>query len=67
LLAEELKQKFCTMIEADLKVQEYDFHLRAPGQDTRKYTFRTYDEVMLAVMVRRLLDNTITRVCINSQ
>lgn len=56
LLAEELKQKFCTMNEVELKVQEYDFHLRAPGQDTRKYTFKTYDEVMLAVMVCRFLD-----------
>lgn len=49
-LAEELKQKFCTMNEADISVQLYDFHLRAPGQDTRKYTFKIYDEVMLAPM-----------------
>jgi actin-related protein 8 len=48
LLAEELKQKFCTMNEADISVQLYDFHLRASGQDTRKYAFKTYDEVMLA-------------------
>ncbi|KAL2443869.1 putative actin-related protein 8 [Exophiala dermatitidis] len=47
-LAEELKQKFCTMNEADISVQLYDFHLRAPGQDTRKYTFKIYDEVILA-------------------
>ncbi|KAI9843503.1 MAG: actin-like protein arp8 [Thelocarpon superellum] len=50
LLAEELKQKFCTMNEADISVQLYDFHLRASGQDTRKYTFKTYDEVLLAPM-----------------
>ncbi|KAK3177737.1 hypothetical protein Dsin_033216 [Dipteronia sinensis] len=49
-LMEELKQKFCTMLEADISVQLYDFHLRAPGQDTRKYTFKTYDEVILAPM-----------------
>lgn len=49
-LAEELKQKFCTMTEADVSVQLYDFHLRAPGQDTRKYTFKIYDEVILAPM-----------------
>ena len=48
VLAEELKQKFCTMNEADISVQLFDFHLRAPGQDTRKYQFKTYDEVLLA-------------------
>lgn len=52
LLAEELKQKFCTCNEAEISVQLYEFHLRASGQDTRKYTFKTYDEVMLAPMVR---------------
>lgn len=48
LLAEEIKAKFCTMNEADISVQLYDFHLRAHAQDTRKYTFKTYDEVLLA-------------------
>ena len=48
LLAEEIKSKFCTMNEADISVQLFDFHLRASGQDTRKYTFKTYDEVLLA-------------------
>lgn len=48
LLAEELKSKFCTMNEADISVQLYDFHLRVSGRDTRKYTFKTYDEVLLA-------------------
>ena len=48
LLAEELKQRFCTMNEADVSVQLFDFHLRASGQDTRKYTFKAYDEVLLA-------------------
>lgn len=52
LLAEELKQKFCTLEDAHISVQLYEFHLRAPGQDTRKYSFKTYDEVMLAPMVR---------------
>lgn len=49
-LAEELKAKYCTMTEADISVQLYDFHLRAPNQDTRKYTFKIYDEVILAPM-----------------
>ena len=48
LLAEELKTKFCTMNEADVSVQLFDFYLRAPDQNTRKYTFKTYDEVLLA-------------------
>lgn len=60
-LAEELKQKFCTMTEADVSVQLYDFHLRAPDQETRKYTFKIYDEVILAPMglfKPQILDNT---------
>lgn len=51
LLAEELKQKFCSMDEGAVSVQTFDFHLRAPGQDTRRYQFKTYDETMLSVMV----------------
>jgi actin-related protein 8 len=48
LLAEELKEKFCTMNEGEVVVQLYDFHLRAANQDTRKYQFKTFDEPMLA-------------------
>ena len=48
LLAEELKTRFCTMNENDISPQLYEFHLRASGQDTRRYTFKTYDEVILA-------------------
>ncbi|KAF2853014.1 actin-like ATPase domain-containing protein [Plenodomus tracheiphilus IPT5] len=50
LLAEELKHKFCSMDEGSVTVQTWDFHLRASGQDTRKYVFKTYDETMLSVM-----------------
>jgi actin-related protein 8 len=50
LLAEELKINFCTMNQADISVQLYNFHLRAPNQPTRKYNFKTYDEVILAPM-----------------
>ncbi|OAX79748.1 hypothetical protein ACJ72_05930 [Emergomyces africanus] len=50
LLAEELKRKVCTMNESNVSVQVFDFHLRASGQDTRKYTFKAYDEVILAPM-----------------
>ena len=48
LLAEELKSKLCTMNEVEISVQLFDFHLRAPEQNTRKYMFKTYDEVLLA-------------------
>ena len=48
VLADELKTKFCTMSETDITVQLFDFHVRAPSQDTRKYSFKTYDETLLA-------------------
>ncbi|KAI4870805.1 actin-related protein, ARP8 class [Hypoxylon rubiginosum] len=50
LLAEELKIKYCTMSQKDVSVQTFNFHLRAPNQPTRKYQFKTYDEVILAPM-----------------
>lgn len=50
LLAEELKIKHCTMTQADISVQLYQFHLRAPNNPTKKYQFKTYDEVILAPM-----------------
>jgi actin-related protein 8 len=51
LLAEELKQQHCTMKETDVSVVAHDFHLRVAGKDTHKYTFKTYDETLLAPMV----------------
>ena len=54
LLSEELKQKFCSMDETTVVVNTWDFHLRASGQDTRKYMFKTYDETMLSVMVSNI-------------
>jgi actin-related protein 8 len=50
LLAEELKMKHCTMSQADISVQLYQCHVRAPNEATRKYQFKTYDEVILAPM-----------------
>ncbi|KAL2271690.1 hypothetical protein VTJ83DRAFT_1061 [Remersonia thermophila] len=50
LLAEELKLKYCTLSQANISVQAWDFHLRAPNQPTRKYQFKFYDEVILAPM-----------------
>jgi len=49
LLAEELKIKYCNY-QPDISVQTYNFHLRAPNQDTLKYQFKVYDEVILAPM-----------------
>lgn len=50
MLGEELKIKHCTMSQAEISVQLYNFHVRAPNEPTRKYTFKTYDEVILAPM-----------------
>lgn len=54
LLAEELKQKHCTLSIQDFTAQQYDFHLRVWGQDTRYYQFKAYDEVIIAPMVSGL-------------
>ncbi|CAG8950617.1 hypothetical protein HYFRA_00002826 [Hymenoscyphus fraxineus] len=50
LLAEELKMNFCTLNLQDVAPQAHEFHLRAPGQETRKYGFKTFDEIVLAPM-----------------
>jgi len=52
LLAEELKERFTTMSDENVSVQLFDFHLRAFEQKTRKYSFKIYDEGVLAPMVR---------------
>ena len=57
LLAEELKLKYYTLNDAVISVQVCDFHLRAPGSDTKKYSFKCYDEVMIAPMVRKYLQH----------
>lgn len=55
LVAEELKQKNCTLSYTDISngARFFDFHLRVLAQDTRFYRFKCYDEVMLAPMVSR--------------
>ncbi|KAJ5907620.1 hypothetical protein N7495_000302 [Penicillium taxi] len=61
LLAEELKRSICTMNEASVSPQVFDFHLRVAGQDTQKYTFKAFDEVHLAPMgffETTIFDNT---------
>lgn len=54
LLANELKQKYCTLLYSDLAngSQFFEFYLRVFKQDTRFWRFKAYDEVMLAPMVR---------------
>ncbi|KAI8079084.1 uncharacterized protein B0P05DRAFT_470427 [Gilbertella persicaria] len=47
-LAETLKEKWCTMNEADMSVQVYDFFARTPFHPTLKYQCKVYDEVFLA-------------------
>ena len=48
LLAEEIKCQYCNLKVEDVTVQPAEFHLRAPQQETRKYTFKFYDEKFLA-------------------
>ncbi|KAF3926946.1 hypothetical protein ABW20_dc0107241 [Dactylellina cionopaga] len=48
LLAEDLKVKYNSLNEADVAVQFHNFHVRAPGEETIKYGFKTYDEIYLA-------------------
>ncbi|KAK0258283.1 hypothetical protein B0A54_00132 [Friedmanniomyces endolithicus] len=50
LLAEELKERFTTMSDENVSVQLFDFHVRAFGQKTRKYSSKIYDEGTLAPM-----------------
>ncbi|KAI7817063.1 hypothetical protein BC939DRAFT_467095 [Gamsiella multidivaricata] len=49
-LMEELKEKWCTMNEADLTVQVYSFFVRRPEKHTEKYQVKVYDEVALSPM-----------------
>ncbi|KAK6332218.1 actin-like protein arp8, variant 2 [Orbilia javanica] len=61
LLAEDLKVKYTSLNEADVVVQFHNFHVRAPGEETIKYGFKTYDEIYLApfsLFHPRILDAT---------
>ncbi|KAL8355858.1 hypothetical protein RB601_001250 [Gaeumannomyces tritici] len=50
LLAEELKIKYATLSQENIKVVENTFHVRAPNQPTQKYSFKLYDQGLLASM-----------------
>ncbi|KAK9368878.1 hypothetical protein V1509DRAFT_621752 [Lipomyces kononenkoae] len=49
-LMEEIKSKFATTNDAEITVQLYNFYQRTPGRSARKYSFKTFDEVMLSPM-----------------
>ena len=49
-LANQLKEKLCTLDASQLGLIISDFHLRLPKQKTKKYAIRTYDEIILAPM-----------------
>ncbi|UZJ54583.1 hypothetical protein CBS101457_003903 [Exobasidium rhododendri] len=49
-LAEQLKEKLCTLEASQLALNISDFHVRLPKQKTKKYTLRTYDEIIIAPM-----------------
>ncbi|KAJ3020601.1 actin-like protein arp8 [Thoreauomyces humboldtii] len=48
LLADELKEKFCTFNESEMMVNLCDFYIRAPHRPTLLYRMKVYDEVLLA-------------------
>ena len=50
LLAEELKQQFVLLNDEAIAVQLHEMHVRAYGQETRRYEFKIYDQGMLAAM-----------------
>ncbi|KAI8069378.1 hypothetical protein BC940DRAFT_297583 [Gongronella butleri] len=47
-LAEDLKERWCTMNESEISIQVYDFFVRAPEQHTLKYQCKVYDEAFLS-------------------
>ncbi|KAI5966338.1 ARP8 [Candida pseudojiufengensis] len=49
-LAKNLKEQFITFQDADIAVQLYNFYKRNPFQQTEKFEFKIFDEVMLAPM-----------------
>ncbi|KAL9051926.1 MAG: hypothetical protein Q9162_005710 [Coniocarpon cinnabarinum] len=50
LVAEEIKQKFCTMQVGDLNTQQFEFFLRAYDKPTLHFLFKAYDHILLAPM-----------------
>ncbi|CAG8685345.1 4928_t:CDS:2 [Funneliformis mosseae] len=50
-LAEELKEKICTLDEANLTIQLNEFYVRAPNKPTLKYHIKTYDDAIISPML----------------
>ncbi|KAJ2158242.1 actin-like protein arp8 [Coemansia sp. RSA 552] len=40
----ELRERFCTVNLSDVNIRLHSFFVRQPTQNTRKYSFKTYDE-----------------------
>ncbi|KAJ3291331.1 actin-like protein arp8 [Borealophlyctis nickersoniae] len=51
MLAEELKEKLCTVNEVDMTVNVFDFYVRAPEHPTLQYKVKVYDEPVIAPML----------------
>ncbi|KAJ1975657.1 actin-like protein arp8 [Dimargaris verticillata] len=49
-LMDGLKEKYCSLNESDVTVQVYDFVVRVPQQEARKFQLKVYDEPFLASM-----------------
>lgn len=48
---EDIKAEICTLSEADVELNLYEFVVRRPGRPTLKYGLRAYDEIILAPMI----------------
>ncbi|CAH1760596.1 11694_t:CDS:10 [Entrophospora sp. SA101] len=51
LLAEEIKEKFCTLDEANLGIQLNEFFVRASNKHTLLYKSKIYDDAIIAPML----------------
>ncbi|TFK51830.1 actin-related protein [Heliocybe sulcata] len=47
---EDLKKRLCTLSEADVALELYDFAVKPPNKPSQKYGLRAYDEIILAPM-----------------
>ncbi|KAJ2798896.1 actin-like protein arp8, partial [Coemansia guatemalensis] len=43
-MVNELRERFCTLNLSDVNIRLHNFFVRLPDQQTRKYSFKTYDE-----------------------
>ncbi|GAA6036805.1 hypothetical protein JCM8097_003487 [Rhodosporidiobolus ruineniae] len=45
---EDLKERLVVLSEGDIGLNLYDFYIRHPGETTKKYTLRIYDDCIMA-------------------